>query len=184
MAAPAENRPAANISAGTWLVVAILGIALALAAWGLFWKLSESRRPIEFWGAEHARRLQHAEKVIAYRLQPLTADTAAVEPLTIGGEKYQAVAFKQVQKAPGFTYFRRILLLDYAYLWGASTTDCRPQWQYALKFEGASGDSTLVFAFNCNQVTLLETGKVIRLSDASGGSAEYFREFFAEQWPK
>src|SRR5687768_13242365 len=95
----------------------MLGIAAALAGFGLWWNVSSGKRTLDFWGREAGARIIDPDATVELLwLQP-AADSARQERLVIGGRSFAAVKAADVTGARGLVHARHSLLEDASFDW-------------------------------------------------------------------
>jgi hypothetical protein len=121
--------------AGTWLVGGLVGLGLVAAATGIWFQRQQTRRCLEFYGSQAARRIAAAPSVRLVVLAP--SDRAG---------RLVAVRSFDVSKAPGLVHLRRGLVEDANFAWPAAGVegdrDGKPlpaeAWDVAFVFGGAA----------------------------------------------
>lgn len=155
------SRGSPTTAAGTWLVGGLVGLGLVAAATGIWFQRHQTRRCLEFYGPQAARRIAAAPAV---RLM-------IVEPAAVAG-RLVAVRTLDVSKAPGLVHLRRGLVEDANFAWTAAGIEAdrgdeplpAAAWDVALVFAGAASASAPGAASG-------ETAVVISLPRESGLSA-------------
>jgi len=156
---------------GKAILVILFALGLAMAGFGWFWRYNEQRRPLAYWGSEHAVRMNRAEQVLGILLEPGTTaeaareDRALLDRLALDPARWQVAAKKAAGQTPGLSYLRQALLMDQAYLWEEPPLGS-PVWRYALAFEDGTGRTTFLAALdppclarvNAEPVRLTRTG--------------------------
>lgn len=152
MNAPLKSAtPAPTSPVGKIVVLGIFGVALAAAAFALYWNMSQSRRALEFWGPEAMRRIQRSDKVEILPLELPTADSPEgdFETLEIDSQRYIATRQYDVTKARGLVHARHALTTDASYQSG-QPHDLRGRpfggrsWKYAIRFTDKQGTTVLL----------------------------------------
>ena len=121
---------------GTQVVCGILGIAVCLAAFAIWFQWRQTRRCLDFYGATVARSIQSAPRVELWDLAA-GGDLARPEP----------VHRLDVSTARGLVHLRRGLVEDANFAWGDAAA--APSWDVALAFFNAAAadqpDAVLAF---------------------------------------
>jgi hypothetical protein len=105
-ASPAQRRQRSGASAaGSRLVLGLLGLALGLAGFAVWFQWDQTRRCLAFFGPAAARRIQSAPRV---ELWTLAAEDDVIRRSGV----------RDVSKAPGLVHLRRGLVEDVNYRWG------------------------------------------------------------------
>lgn len=141
---------------GKLAVLSMLLVAVALAAFALWWNVASGRRTLEFWGQEGgARIIAPKAKVELLWLEPAASD-AQSERLSIGGRSYAVVRKGEITGARGLVHARHALLEDASFEWDAAT----PAGDYtvAARFRDAGGTTTVAFDFEREQLAYVESG--------------------------
>ncbi len=124
----AHHRPSSGgppASMGGRIVVGIVLLAAALAAFAVWFQWNQTRRCLALYGPERARAIQTAPRVERWRL---TVDPQSGRPL---------VAERQdLSNAPGLVHLRRGLVEDANFAWPDAAGDRLPAaaWDEALVF--------------------------------------------------
>ena len=122
-----ESTPTRGAAArGTWLVVGLIVIGACLAVFAAWFQWRQTRRCLEWYGPETARRILEAPRVELWALDPADAAAAPRERL-------------DVSKAAGLVHLRRGLVEDANFDWSS-----RPSgpWSDALAFFDAADATT------------------------------------------
>ena len=124
----AASRPPAaadKSGPGTTLVIGLLTLAVALAAFAVWFQWNQTRQCLGFYGAEAARSIQGAPRVELWQL--------AVDPVT---GRLVAIDRRDVSRAPGLVHLRRGLVEDANFTWPTPDGNRRPAdaWDHALAF--------------------------------------------------
>lgn len=125
-------------SIGARVVLAMFGLALALACFAVWFQWRQTRRCLAFYGPAAARALQTSERV---ELWSLASD---------GGPPRCANRI-DISKAPGLVHLRRGLVEDANFSWATPAPGRLPgdAWDSAIAFfAGASGEPVAVLAFD------------------------------------
>lgn len=103
----ASGRPPGSAAAapGAAIVAGLLVMALGLGLFAVWFQRGQTRRCLEFFGPEAARRLQGATRVEVWRLEPRDGRIRAVDRI-------------DASHAPGLVHLRRGLIEDFNYDWG------------------------------------------------------------------
>lgn len=144
---------------GRWAILSIAAVAIALTALAWWYWYSIGRRALDYWGVESALLIQTATDV---ELLELSSETTAGETVAIGGTTYAIVGHRDLQKdpVPGFMHVRASFLRDAAYAWNEPAGECRPMWQYALRFKEGERLTILLISLACPRVAALQGNTV------------------------
>lgn len=132
---------------GKIAVLAILGLALAMAAFAWWWNRQQGRRSLEFWGKEGALAIRDAPQVELIKLIPFSAD----EPDNTAGFRtpgggWKGTATKDLGSVQGLGNARHALLEDASFQWEQPLDIAGADWQYAVRFRGEE-ETTVLFDF-------------------------------------
>lgn len=128
--------PAAGPTRGTLLVVGLLGLAVALGAFALWFQWRQTQGCLRFFGPEVARAIQAAPRVELWTLSAPGGRPSAGDVL-------------DVSRAPGLVHLRRGLIEDVNYRWDSAPMSPLPPdaWEQAIAFfPDATGDPAAVLA--------------------------------------
>jgi hypothetical protein len=165
---------------GSYVIVAIVLIAVVAAAAPLAYRYFRSRDVLALWGPE-AALLIHDEADEIWLDVVETAGTPGPEPsFDIQGRSYAVARRKNISQARGLLNARQALVENKSFLWGQARGDCQPRWEYALVFvAGETGrKATIAVDTQCNRALLLETGAEIALQPRI---AQALHDFVREQ---
>lgn len=145
--------PLAGRSSGSRIVVVLLGLGIALAAFALVFQWRQTDNCLGFYGSEVARAITTAPHVELWHL----AEGAAAGRLV-------ATARCDVSRAPGLVHLRRGLVEDANFAWGPPASQRLPSgaWAAALVFSAAPGarpSATLAISFGPEAAALCVVGQ-------------------------
>jgi len=145
--------PPAGRSSGSRIVVCLLGLGIALAAFALVFQWRQTDDCLAFYGSDVARAITTAPHVELWHL----ADGAAAGRLVATGRC-------DVSRAPGLVHLRRGLVEDANFAWGPPASRRLPSgaWTAALVFSAAPGarpDVTLAIGFGPDAAALCVVGR-------------------------
>lgn len=144
------------------MIIGVLILAAALAGFNRWFQLQRTARPIRFWGAEPAGLISSAERIELLILGPPgEGPTVRVEPLVLDGRPWHVAEVRDAAQAPGLLNVRRSLIEDGSFDWEAPLDDCTPHWEFALRFRDGQRTATVLFAFDCKRLSLLESGRQV-----------------------
>ncbi len=168
------------------LIMLILAIAVAATVFAAWFRWSQGRRALEYWGADDARQIRFAMSVDLLWLDaPLAnakkqADPSARDAITVDAVTWQVFQRRDITSARGLVHARQALIQDATYLWDDDTLGPEAAWTHALVFRSAGEDDVvLLFDFSEDAAGYVrELGGVekLRLTIPQG-----FKTFFAEQ---
>ena len=134
--APAGVHALAHRRTGTWIVIGMLALAFAMAAFAIWYQRGQTRRCLEFYGSDHARRIQEAPRVELWQLAPAASAT-----------RPDPVSRSDISAARGVVHLRRGLVEDANFAWERPSGGDGPAPQYAFAFfddAAAAEPATLV----------------------------------------
>jgi hypothetical protein len=147
------SPPPAGRPSGSRIVVGLLGLGLALAAFALVFQWRQTDDCLGFYGSDVARAITSAPHVELWHL----ADGAAAGRLVATGRC-------DVSGAPGLVHLRRGLVEDANFAWGPPASQRLPSgaWAAALVFSAAPGarpSATLAVGFGPEAGALCVVGQ-------------------------
>lgn len=125
-----------GFAAGRHAVLAMLGLAVVLASFAIWFQWNQTRRCLALYGPAAARAIQSASRVELWSL-------------AAPGERPRAVATLDVSRAPGLVHLRRGLVEDANFSWepAAGGQRAAEDWDAALAFyESGSREPAAVVA--------------------------------------
>ena len=127
---------------GSRVVVGLLLLAVALAAFAVWFQWRQTRRCLRFYGPVAARSIQAAPRVELWRL--------AVDPAS---GRLIAAERRDISKARGLVHLRRGLVEDANFAWGSTGTGRLPvaSWDAALAFFDDTAGRPIVLAFDLDR---------------------------------
>lgn len=182
-----QNEVRLFAAPGRYAIIAIAAVAIGGAAFNWYYQRQLHRRSLKLWGTQIAQLIVRAPHVEALRLvRSDDADgelaAAPADTITVGGRVWRVVERRQIDSpddAPGSSHVRRSLVNDRSFDWQAPPDDCRPDWQYALRFRDEAQTQTIVLDLRCRRLALVgsQVGASIR------PLVPPLAEFFDEQFP-
>lgn len=167
---------------GKWLIIGMLCLAFAAAAFGWYWNLQASRHALDFWGGDVAQRIAaapQAELLQLARLRtPAGADTSPADVLEVDGARYAVRKRADVSQVRGAGNVRRMLVQDASYQWPAEAI-AGPDWTLALQVQDARGSAVVLLSPETRQAALLGHPGTVRLDPAA---AKILSQFADEQF--
>ena len=139
-------------------------MALALGVYAWWHGFQRGRQSLEFWGEEAALSIRYGEKVAIWNLVP--AGELEAGGLEIDGNRFLVSTKRDISKTRGLVHARHALIEDASFVQFDPPSDCRPEWVFALHFDGRYGKATIAFDAACDQVQLLSGGRRARLTEA------------------
>lgn len=114
---------------GTWLVVGMIALAVALAVFAVWYQRQQTHRCLAFYGIADAQRIQVAPRVELWRPAPPP-----------GGTPSNPTSRTDVSAARGIVHLRRGLVEDANFAWNLAPPSGSPA--FGLAFFDAVGDPT------------------------------------------
>ncbi|HEV3021537.1 MAG TPA: hypothetical protein VGX76_03695 [Pirellulales bacterium] len=158
------------------LVVFAIGLIGAVGSW--WYHRTAQRRVLEFWSPEAAALIVNAPRAEALRLAPAEAGGDDGQDVDFGGLHFAVIERVDVSRAPGLIHLRQGLLHDGSFDWPAPSDDCRPQWDYALRFSADERSATVLVAFNCRRVKLAGSAREVAIAPLAAGLERFLAEQF------
>jgi hypothetical protein len=154
-----------KLNSGKLVILGMLAVALAAAAFAWWRQYHLGRRSLEYWGAEGARLIRAAPQV---ELVKLSGAAAEAPPNSLR---------RDVSQARGLVHARQALISDASFLWGdkPSTT---PAWEYALVFRDGSREFTVLLDLSRDLAGSGALRAPVRLGPTL---SQGLRQFLAEQ---
>ena len=157
---------------GKWVVLTIFFLAVAMAAFAVWWNYERGRRSLALWGKDGALLIRGAKKVELLRLardSPAhdkppeagkieTAETSERERLTCGGETYRVMETKDVSQAQGLIHARSAFLDDASFDWTRAPA-ARAEYGWAVRFSEGTATATILLDVEHRQALLAESGR-------------------------
>jgi hypothetical protein len=160
---------------GKLVTASILTVAIAAAGFAWWYTYRQGQRILSLWGAEAARRIRLAPDCELLELTP--ADGAEAVAWQLDGQPWSIRRRVSLRQARGFVHARQALIEDGSYRWHPDPAPQRPdQWQYALRFRDAQGETVLIFDLDRGQVLDPDRGQRADIQPIAAGLAQYFRE--------
>lgn len=177
-----SSAPPTDRASGTQLIIGICVLALALASFGWWWRYHEAAAPRELWGVSHMLRIRDAKKVEVLKLAPQgdmapkPGEAIPAESFLLGSDWYVVAQSIDGSRVLGVNDFRRVLLADFGYDWKADLTSCQPKWEQAIRWTGETGEqTTLLYAPNCQQMFLMESGAKASIAPSASFAESFFK---------
>lgn len=143
---------------GKAIIVGMLALALAAAAFGIWYLRSLSQRSLAYWGPEVSDLISRAPNV-------------EVTHVRYG-------PWKDISQARGLVNLRRALVSDASYAWD-SPPEPSLHWAYALRFRDEHRQAVLVFSPTTGHVMLKDHPPPVSVDPIYEG----LQSFILEQFP-
>lgn len=153
-----RNFPTGSTS-GTWLVAAIVAVAVLAAGITIAYHWSQSRYTVEYWGGENATRIRAAKKVVV---------------VDWNGDGQP----KDISTAKGLVHFRQALIEDASFVKVLPYSEAIPLWQVDVIFTDPATQTETVVQFDLNK-GLVGMPDRVEVLDAQP-IAKGLRTFFAD----
>jgi hypothetical protein len=156
---------------GAILVLLLLVAGLTAAGAAIWHQYRQTRRALEYWGAETAYLIGHAPSV------EVTALHAAAPDRERSNDTDARRTF-DISQARGLVHFRRSLLEDENFEWDDTPPAGSAEWDYAVRFGGDENDAELVFDLDRGLVAERSHSDVPAILTARmvAGLAHFFEE--------
>ena len=155
---PAENETdEPRLVSGKHVILVVFCVGLLGALGGWMYHRHLQQRTLALWGPETAELILRAPRVEAWRLAPVDEADVSGPTVEAGGTTRRVAERIDATRSPGMTHLRHGLVNNSAFDW-SGTDECQPAWTHALRFEDGDRRATLVFDFDCAQVSCVETG--------------------------
>jgi hypothetical protein len=172
-----NSRQASPID-GKYVILAVFAIGLIGAAGGWWYHRSAQRRVLEFWGSEAAELIVIAPRVEAIHLAPAAAGEHVEHEVQLGESRFDVIERVDVSGAAGLIHLRQGLFHDGSFDWSKAEDDCRPQWDYALRFSENERSVTVLVAFNCPRLKLAGKTREAAMGSLARGLEQFLKEQF------
>jgi hypothetical protein len=175
---PAAESGAPEIS-GKLVIIAVLFVAIAGAAFSWFFRYNATHRAAEFWGQKITRAIRDSAVVQVYT--PKSAITLPKNQSAGMGGIIDDPELHDISSARGLVHFRNALLEDRSFEWPAEPMSPDIQWTRGLAFgKLADPDMTmLLFSRDFKFVTDLGRDQMLSCQPIANGLQEMFDEFAA-----
>jgi len=151
------------------LAVFAVGLIGGVGSWWYYQALQ--RRVLELWGPEAAALMVHAPRAEALWLTPTGAQGGPGE-VDLGGTRFAVQGRADVSHAAGLIHLRHSLINDRSFDWSMPTVDCRPRWEYALRFTDGDRSATVLVAGNCRCAKLAGGTREVSLKIPATGKPD------------
>lgn len=159
---------------GRRVVAALVLLGLCLAGFAFWFQWRQTRRCLDFLGADVARAISRAERVELWRLGP------GDHP-----RRLKAGARQDVSRAPGLVHLRHALVEDASYAWmstpkdGTAGSQPPPEWEIAIAFFSDRPtdvpDAVLAFDARFGAMTLVGRPGRVALGRLGSGLERWLR---------
>jgi hypothetical protein len=156
---------------GKWISLAILVLAVAMSASALWYLSRQGRRALQFWGAEHARRIVQAPQVELIVVDGSADDATGTQPA--GPDRSQR---RDISTARGLLNVRRGLVTDASFDWSDLAPTPSDRWDYLLSFRDETGETVVGFSLDEARVGRVDTGPAISTAPVARGLKQFLEE--------
>jgi hypothetical protein len=159
-------------------MVVIALLAALYAQWHLYF---DSRRALEYYGADASTLVQQSDHLDLLYLAPVTPELQArrLAEITILDETYVVTKMANIDKAPGVIHARTALLSDSNYDW-ISTANGSPNWVYAFQFRKNKSTAIVAFSPGSSQAILVGGKNAISIAPIAPAIERFRRDAEAE----
>ncbi len=150
---------------GKYIVVSLAILALAMATFGWWVRMQQSRRVLELWGDDGTVLLRKAPVVqlYFYEVAPPEGDGKQEwDAVEVEGESYHAYGPIDLVGQPGFMHARHTLLEDVSYHWDGQAAS-QLNWKFGLKF--VDGDESIQLYFDPEQKVVGGRGNALPMTE-------------------
>jgi hypothetical protein len=174
----------AHLVQGKWVILGVVGLSFlaASASWFYYARLQE--RPLALWGIRPAEMMLRAPAAKAYRIvsaaeapQTNNAEQPAAE-FSVAGERYVAVAERDISQANGFSHIRNSLIHDRSFVWDEAPCEIAPQWTYVIQFIDGDERTAVVLAFDCPRAAPADTDRIVSIRPVAAEIDDFLHEQF------
>ncbi len=167
---PADAGPAAVKASsggsgwgGRAVILTIVIVAIALGCFAWWYRYTNGRRSLQFWGGDLAWKVRHHKDVEAWRLRPVEKSGGVLPIIEHEGQLYEVAANRNISGAAGWLNARHALVEDGSYDWSASADSCEPEWRYALVIPGEK-KQVIFLDLNCGAVSVHRRDGMIHMT--------------------
>lgn len=153
---------------GKHVILFIFATALAAAVFAWTFQYQRGRRILQLWGAENARLIRvEAERINLIVLEPAGAagEESGGRTIEIDGAPHAVLQRRDIADARGIIHARQALIEDASFDWEKQRGDCKANWQYAIQFQQADRQATVLLDTHCQRARLLETGREAAIAE-------------------
>ena len=167
---------------GKLVTVAMIAVALAAAAFSLWYHQRATARALAYWGPHYAELFARAPSAKASKLTVVAPRAAPDEQsLTVDGRSYAVGRADELSRARGFENIRRMFLEDVAYEWDKPAARS-PRWRYLLRFSDRASDAGLVLTEDGTSLRRLNSDSAVMFNPSAAREiAELLRDAFGDR---
>jgi hypothetical protein len=155
---------------GKLVIIGIVGVALAGAGAGWWFRYNATHRAAEFWGPQAVRLIRDAPQV---KLQHRESKPSEID----------------ISNAHGITHLRNALLENRSFDWPRPETSVRsqiamPRWALIFSDPSTHENIAIEFSDDCGLAELVSDdarGRAISCSPIKAGLSQVFREYSADE---
>jgi hypothetical protein len=163
---------------GTWVILAMMAVALIASAFAWLFVWRQSQRLIQLWGGEVAATIRNSSRVELLSLSRIPIE--GCYSIRINGVEYWIEATRDVSDRPGLIHAQAALISDASFDWRQSPGEA--QWEFALRFVDAHSIAMLAFDLDSRRVICVEQRKSASLTPKiNDGLRTFFREISQTQ---
>lgn len=137
-------------SPGTWIVILLLALGLALAGGNLVWQWWFARQPMEYWGTAGAALIVNAPQVEVLELEATGPPDGAgpangnAEVLLVGHEAHRITRRVEASSARGLIHVRRGLVNQGLFDFRAGPPPEPIEWRYGVRFVAPGAECRVI----------------------------------------
>ena len=164
---------------GQILILAIVGIAVAMASYTCWHHYRKGYYALRMWGPESATLIRHAQQVRLLKLAPGSGDKdenqSIPDKIRIGEEDFSVVETLDISTIRGLVHARHTLIVDRSFDWDRNVESATAHWDFALEFSDQDQQVTLVFALQERLVHNVNTGKQRAMNETLERIVEFLK---------
>jgi len=166
---PADDEPRAvvpgkpRVWGGRMVILTIVIVATLMGCFAWWFRYTNGRRSLDFWGGDLAWKVRHHEDVEAWRLRPVEKSGGVLPTIQHHGQLYEVAGHRDISGAAGWLNARHALVEDGSYTWGGPPAKCNPEWEYALVMRGERVQ-VIFLDMKCGAVEVHKRRGVIHMS--------------------
>lgn len=197
------------LNRGQWGIVVIVAVAVSMSAFAWWYRVSQSRQAMAFWGGETALLVRRAPVVELWRLRSKTEDSPSDEPaaqtpsesaerrpqpseptasseIAFPDAPQLVVADKlDISDVRGLIHARHALVEDASFDWDrlrqAGLQDDEPRdWEFVLRFIDGSSEVSARIDLENGWLNIVGTPREVSVGPIVGGLSTFLRRQFSE----
>lgn len=150
-------------------VILILVVAVVAASFAWWYRQSQGRRSLKFWGSSQAMLIRFARNV---ELLELARSENHGDGLTIGSQLWQIESRRDITEARGLVHARQAFIEDASFDWAISNR-APYHWDHALVFSGENGHVTVAIDLTGEQICVVESNRTACVTPIVAGLKDF-----------